>query len=84
MEGFSEDPNELIIIKKIVGNFTKQLSQVRDIKRLEVSHEHEADKHVISVKLVSDKTIEASKNGGNLFFALSDALKQLEKEATKD
>ena len=70
----SIDSGRLIIVKKIVGNYTKNVSDKTDkfkkiIVRLEEGHGYK-----ITVELLTDKEYSAEAVRTNLFFVLDDAL----------
>ena len=81
LEGFTEDPNELIIIKKIVGNFTKQLSERLEVNKIIITHSVAKGEHEITGVVEADREFKTIKTANNLFFALTDALKELEKQS---
>lgn len=82
--GFKElPPQELIIMKKIVGNFVKKVQTrynnfnkiVLDLKKV---HNSESE---ISTKIVIDnKTYNVEVTDFNIFFALNKALKKIEEQ----
>lgn len=80
LEGFAEDDSgHLVIIKKIVGNFAKGLSESEDFDRLVIAAQGDGS---ISGKLVRNgRETTARSDEDNLYFALDDVLKQLERKA---
>ncbi len=67
LDGFeSVEPALLVVIKKIVGNFTKQYSEKTDVKELLIVLE---DKEKVSGRLNGE--ISESANGDNLFYSLN-------------
>lgn len=72
LEGFDElEPAQLIVVKKVVGNYAKDISEKNEFSEFAVTLEG----NKISVKIVSkDKTIEEEESGDNLFMTLDKAL----------
>ena len=68
------EPALLIVIKKIVGNYTKKISEsLENFKELEVTLEDKsANRFIVVVKADKEYISEASDK--NLFFALDKAL----------
>ncbi len=77
--GFSEvDPNDLVIIKKIVGNYTKDLADgVDNFERISVTLTQQGPFEVVSAAVVGKETFSAKTNDNNLYFALDACLKQV-------
>ena len=68
------NPALLIVIKKIVGNYTKNISEAyKDFKEIEIILE-DKDTNSIIVKLTTDKVHESHSKDKNLFFSLDKAL----------
>ncbi len=84
LHGFiEEEEQDLIIIKKIVGRFTKQLSQELDTFRgLAVIFAQEEDTVHVDVRLeLSGADVQAQTSANNLYLALDTALKELQLRA---
>lgn len=80
---FSEEPAEIIIIKKIVGNHVKHLTErISGFERLTLTHKSvSATKHEVHGKLVLDNVEYFAENADhNLFFALDACLKKLDNQ----
>jgi len=80
LSGFSEmEPATLIVVKKIVGNYTKRIaersSSFKDIT-INLKKMHEKS-HEISAKVNADKLYTAEVSEYNLFFALDKALSKI-------
>ena len=74
------EPALLIVIKKIVGNYTKKVSEsLSNFKEIEVILEDKKTNKV-KVKVIADKENMAEASDKNLFFALDKALKTVLKE----
>ena len=72
LDGFDGiQPAQLIVIKKVVGNFAKQYSEKVDVKELLVSIEDDK-KNKVTIKLNED--VSESDEGDNLFFVLNGLL----------
>ena len=71
----SIEPALLIVVKKVVGNYTRKISEAyNDFKSIEVSIE-DAELNKIRVRVeVSETIIEKEAHDENLFFALDKAL----------
>ncbi len=68
------EPALLIVIKKVVGNYTKKISEsFKDFKGVEVILDS-SGLYTISVKLTADKEYTSEATDKNLFFALDKAL----------
>ena len=68
----SLEPALLVVVKKVVGNYTKKISESIDsFKGIEVTLE---DSIKINVKVSADKNYEAEAMDKNLFFSLDKAL----------
>ena len=75
LENFEEiDKGQLIVIKKVVGNYTKKISEkVEDFKKITVTLVKDS-KYKIEVKLETSETKESEAENPNLFFALDQSL----------
>jgi len=73
LEGFeSIEPSLLIVVKKVVGNYAKKMSeQVSNFKDIIV---RVSDNYKIEATLIADSEYSSSANSSNLFFALDKAL----------
>jgi hypothetical protein len=68
------EPGQLIVIRKVVGNYTKKISEKHeDFKKITVSIIPET-KYKIKVTLELTETKEAEAENSNIFFALDQAL----------
>lgn len=68
----SLEPALLVVVKKVVGNYTKKISESIDsFKGIEVTLE---DSNKVNVKVSADKNYEAEAKDKNLFFSLDKAL----------
>ncbi|MEK6951899.1 MAG: hypothetical protein AABX29_02685 [Nanoarchaeota archaeon] len=74
------EPALLIVVKKIVGNYTKKISEtLKDFKSIELSLDKE-DLNKITVVVEADKKYQSEAKDKNLFFALNAALEQILKQ----
>lgn len=73
LEGFeSIEPSLLIVVKKVVGNYAKKMSeQVSNFKDIIVNV---SDNYKIEAKIIADSEYSSSSTSSNLFFALDKAL----------
>ena len=78
LEGFENiEPGALVVIKKIVGNYVKKISESINFEKLHVILKKERP-YDLEVKLISDGNNKTSESkDGNLFFALDKALSKL-------
>lgn len=72
LDGFDEiEPGQLVVVKKIVGNFAKKVADKGGFDSFEV----QKSENNIKVKIVkAEKVQEADASEANLFFSLSKAL----------
>ena len=72
LDGFEGvEPAQLIVIKKVVGNFTKQYSEKVEVKELLVKLEGDK-KYKVSVSLNGE--VKEEDEGDNLFYVLNGLL----------
>lgn len=91
LTGFKElDPGMLIVVKKIVGNYAKKISeQASEFQELtltlkEVHKTEKNRKYELQGKLVTDKKVySAEMTDFNLFYAMDKVLSKLMEEAKK-
>lgn len=88
--GFREiDPQSLVVVKKIVGNYAKRFNDLAPVEKLTMSlktvHERESSElYELQTKLIcKGKTANSSVTDRNLFFAIDASLKKIEKEVFK-
>ena len=77
--GFNEVSSaELIIVKKIVGNYVKGYAENGDLECITITYKPEGDTHSCSVSLkIADSEKKAESSSSNLFVSLDNALKQV-------
>ena len=81
LEGFDEvEPAQLIVIKKVVGNFARQYSEKTEVKELLVKLEKG---NKVSISLKGDKEITEKDDGDNLFFVLDGLLVKIRDQLWK-
>ncbi|MCD4760104.1 hypothetical protein K8R33_04420 [archaeon] len=75
LDGFEKiESGNLIVVKKVVGNYTKNISEkVKDFKKITISLKKEGG-FLIYVKVDSENEIISEAKASNLFFALDKAL----------
>ena len=76
LEGFENlEPGALVIVKKVVGNYTKKISNNNsNFEKISIALDRD-NLHNINVKLHSNGEIELQEaSDANLFFALDKAL----------
>lgn len=80
LSGFSElEPATLIVVKKMVGNYTKKISErVQNFQNIHIDMKKVHEKsHEIHVKVNADRLYNAEVVDFNLFFALDKALSKV-------
>ena len=77
LENFEDvDRGLLIVIKKVVGNYTKKISEKeKDFKKITVTLVKDS-KYKIKVELETSKTKKSESENPNLFFALDRSLSE--------
>ena len=83
--GFKDiEPQKLVVIKKIIGNFVKRLQNhykedfnniVIDLKKI-----HSSESEIFAKLTISNKVYNANITDFNLFFTLNKVLKKLEEQ----
>ncbi|MFO8015480.1 MAG: hypothetical protein R6U32_00085 [Candidatus Woesearchaeota archaeon] len=85
LEGFdSAEPGKLVVIKKLVGSYARQMSDSgREVGKLSVSsEERDGGFHLRGTMVIDGKEITGEKSGSNLFYTLDSMLRELT-EASK-
>ena len=83
LDGFNSiDIPSLIVVKKIVGNYAKKLSEKNpEYKELLLQMSSESPNYELSAVLTTESKVFTSKaSNNNLFFALNQALDKILKE----
>ncbi|MBU2633822.1 MAG: hypothetical protein KJ674_01105 [Nanoarchaeota archaeon] len=84
LAGFKDlEPQKLIVIKKIVGNFVKKFQEhnkdfnnlVVDLKKI-----HGSQSEILAKMTINNKTYNAEVTDFNLFFALNKAFQKIESQ----
>ena len=80
--GFNElEPGELVVVKKVVGNYAKEMSEkAKDFEKLIVTLKKEGKKFKIKAVLNAGKEFSADETDSNLFFAMDKSLKKIVSE----
>ncbi len=85
LSGFSLEPIEMIVIKKIVGNYAKKISEKFKYKEIKVtlkqSKKAKTFLHQVKVEVIFGGVLESSAEHKNLYTALSEALEKAYQEA---
>ena len=85
LTGFSElDGGSMIILKKIVGSYSRKFSDsLKDFEKLALELNEQGNELEINAKLVvGGKETSVNAKDKNLFVALDNAFKELEKKIT--
>jgi ribosome-associated translation inhibitor RaiA len=80
LEGFEEvEPGKIIIVKKVVGNYVKNLTEkIDNFENMFVSFKFDKN-NMIDIKLkCGENEIMSNSSDKNIFFALNNALTELE------
>jgi len=79
LNGFSRlDGASMIILKKIVGNYAKKLSEKGPFEKLSVTMD-EYEENLLKAELINKgNSITAETSNNNLFFALDKVLKEID------
>ena len=79
LDGFENlEPAQLIVVKKVIGNYAKEISEKVEFSEFLVILEG----NKISVKVTAkDKTIEEGEDGDNLFVTLDKVLAKVKEAA---
>ncbi len=86
LSGFSLEPVEMIVVKKIIGNYAKKISEKTDYQDIRVilkkTQKAKTFLHEISVSAKTSKKILAADSvNHNLYTALSEALNKIYSQA---
>lgn len=80
LSGFSLEPIEMIVVKKIAGTYAKKISEKIQYQELKITlKQAEKNKmflHTIHVQVKAGRGIESISEHKNLYSALSDALEK--------
>jgi len=84
--GFSLEPTEMIVVKKIIGNYTKKISEKIDYQDIKITlRQTEKAKsflHEVEISASTEKGILAADTvDHNLYTALSEALEKVYSQA---
>ncbi len=78
LEGFEGlEPGNMTILKKMIGNFVKKISENRDFSNLTLNLQNKYD--ISSTLNINSKKLENQASGNNLFFCLTELFKNIEK-----
>ncbi len=83
LDNFEEiEPGRLIIVKKIVGNYTKNISEnLEGFEKITISLE-KGNSYKVVVKVNAGKELISEGEKENLFFALDEALSGINEQIT--
>lgn len=81
LTGFdSLDKAQLVVLKKIVGNYAKEFSEKAKLEKLGVTATKEGDEYSVVVELAGEKPVKSELKGKNLFFVLGNVLENIKKQ----
>lgn len=83
LDGFELEPSSLVIVKKIVGNYAKNIyTNITNFENLNIKLKQDSSlKEIESVLLVNNNEVSVIAADPNLFFALDKSLALLVKKA---
>ena len=80
LENFENlDPIKLVVVKKVVGNYAKKISEKHPFQELKLVLTADNEFKVDSILTKENKETRASSSDKNLFYALNQALDNLTK-----
>jgi ribosome-associated translation inhibitor RaiA len=79
LDGFDTvEPGALVVVKKIVGNYAKQMSEKRtDFEKLTVGLSSIGDEFTVKATLKAGGEFKAEEHAVNMFFAMDKSLKKI-------
>ena len=78
LKGFdSVEPAKLIVVKKMVGNYARQISNIKEFSNLTLEYK---DNKIHSVLKIDGKEIKADSSENNLYFGINECLNKVIKE----
>ena len=89
LSGFSLEPIEMIVVKKIVGTYAKKISEKGDYDEIKITlkkvEKNKMFLHTIkaNVKLKNNKILSSESEHKNLYTALSEVLDKIYEQAEK-
>mgnify|MGYP001571390405 CR=1 FL=1 len=86
LDGFELEPSTMVIVKKIVGNYAKNIyTNITDFKNLNITlKNNDSVKEIESILTINDQPISVIAKDPNLFFALDKSLAMLVKKANPE
>jgi ribosome-associated translation inhibitor RaiA len=86
LAGFSLDPAEMIIVKKIVGHYAKKISEKTEYREIKITlkqtQKQQSFLHKIDAKIeTQSETLTSEVEERNLYSGLSDALENVYNQA---
>ncbi len=81
LSGFSElDKAQLVVLKKIVGNYAREFFEKTNFEKLILSMSKEGNKYKIVAELKCEKPVKSEAKDNNLFFVVGNVLENIGKE----
>ncbi len=79
LEGFNEvGKAEMVIVKKIVGNYAKDISEkVNGFKSVKVTLSEEEDGIKVAINVEADNALISEETGKNIFVVIDNAFKKI-------
>ena len=80
LDGFEVvEPGKLIVVKKIVGNYTKSISEkIQGFSKIKIRLIKNEEYFEIFIEIEANENLKSSAKNKNLFFALDNALGSFE------
>jgi len=81
LNGFDElDKAQLVVLKKIIGNYAKDFSEKVKFEKLILSMSKEGEEYKVLAELTGEKPIKSELKEKSLFFIVGNVLENLRKE----
>jgi len=84
LTGFNQiDPGAMVVVKKIVGNYSRKFSDKVDMQKLQITMKpiHGTSKFEVHAKVLTNaKDFLSEVTDHNIFFVLDKAMKKLEQQ----
>jgi hypothetical protein len=83
LDGFELEPSTMVIVKKIVGNYAKNIyTNIADFENLNIKlNIRDSVKEIESILMINNLPVSVIATDSNLFFALDKSLSMLLKKA---
>ena len=85
LDGFGEQEfTELIVVKKMVGQYARKLTDSSGLEALKIAHQDKDGKITIAASaIIGGEEFQGNSVANNLYVALDDSLKQINNQLRK-